>query len=458
MTPRIDELRGRQHRRVNAMDSQHRAQPRKRKNTRIPTSQATAGFGIALAIMTAALTVSPGLLSVANAAKKKTPTPTIPAKVKPPKVAGSPVVVGWISRNGAGLQEALLAQQYVNVNGGISGRPLKLATCSTKGTPASAKSCANQLISKDVKVVLEGETDASWSASADLFRASKTLVIGRSPFGATEYTDPNAVYLSPARATVVAATGVYAATIDNPRAVAVLVSADPAARAGLALAMGPLRAKGLAPVVTTLANGTIDSDAINTALTAVTEAAVAGGGPSALIALLPPDQCLAAMSAAKAQAFTGRMITTDSCATPATIETAGGDAEGWVVVSAQPNTEAQGALPLFNNYGSAAAEFKIKKSTELAAAMSFASVVDGVSLLGKLEKSVLDTTPAIVGATVKSYLSRAGATSTYAPKPYVYKRSKLFPSVAGFTVFASQRSGGRFVEAPGASTVDGFLG
>jgi branched-chain amino acid transport system substrate-binding protein len=444
------------------MDSQkHRAPSQKRKSMRVVTSRATTGFGIALAIATAAITAapfSPGLLGVANAAKKKTPPTTIPAKVKPPKVAGAPVVVGWISRNGAGLQEALLAEQFVNVNGGISGRPLKLATCSTKGTPASAKSCANQLIGKGVKVVLEAETDTNWSAAADVFRASKTLVIGRSPLGAAEYTDPNAVYLSPAAATVSAATGVYVATIDNPRAVAVLVSPDPAAKAGLALALGPLRAKGLTPIVTTLTKGTIDSEIINAALTAVTEAAVAGGGPSALIALVSPDQCVAVMSAAKAQAFTGRMITTDSCATPATIETAGDDAESWVVISAQPNAEGQAALPLFNDYASAATAFKIKRSTDVAAAMSFASVVDGVSLLGKLEKSVLDTTPAIVGATVKSYLSRVGSTSAYAAKSYVYKRSKLFPSVAGFTVFASQRSGGRFTEAPGGSTVDSFLG
>jgi ABC-type branched-subunit amino acid transport system substrate-binding protein len=440
------------------MDSQkHRVYLRHRKGAGETFSRAAKGCGVALLAFVVAAPFSP-VLSEANAAKKKTPPTTIPAKVKPPKVAGAPVIVGWVSRNGAGLQEALLAQQYVNVNGGISGRPLKLATCSTKGTPSSAKSCANQLIGKGVKVVLEAETDANWSGAAEVFRASKTLVIGRSPFSAAEYSDPNAVYLSPAAATVYAATGVYVASNDDPRSVAVLVSPDPAAKAGLALALGPLRAKGLTPTVTTLTKGTIDADAINAALTAVTEAAVAGGGPSALIALVSPEHCVAVMSAAKAQAFTGRMITTDSCATPETLETAGDDGEGWVVVSLQPNTEAHTALPLFNNYASAAAEFKIKKSTELAAAMSFASVIDGVSLLGKLEKSVLDTSPGIVGATVKSYLSRAEATSAYAPKPYVYKRSKLFPSVAGFTVFVSQRSSGRFVEAPGGSTIDGFLG
>jgi branched-chain amino acid transport system substrate-binding protein len=440
------------------MDLQkYRVFAQKRRDRRAAFARATLRFGVAVAVAIMATPFSP-YLGEANAAKEKTPPTTIPTKAKPPKVAGSPVQVGWVSRNGAGLQEALLAQQFVNVNGGISGRPLKLVTCSTKGTPASAKSCANQLISRGVKVVLEAETDANWSAAAEVFRASKTLVVGRSPLGAAEYTDPNAVYLSPVAATVSAATGVYVTTIDNPRAVAVLVSADPAAKAGLALALGPLKAKGLTPIVTTLTSGEDNTDSVNAALTAVTEAAVAGGGPSVLITLASPDQCLAVMSAAKDQGFTGRMITTDSCATPATIESAGDDAEGWVVVSAQPNTEAQAALPLFNDYASAAAEFTIKKSTELPAAMSFASVVDGVSLLGKLEKSVLDTAPAIVGATVKSYLSRAEATSAYAAKPYVYKRSKLFPSVAGFTVFASQRSGGRFVEAPGGSTINGFLG
>jgi ABC-type branched-subunit amino acid transport system substrate-binding protein len=415
-------------------------------------------LSLATALLVTIANVSPVTVGIANAAKKKTPPTTIPTKAKPPKVAGAPVIVGWISANGAGIQEALLAEQFVNVNGGISGRPLKLATCFTKGTPASAKSCANQLISKKVKMVLEAATDAHWSAAAEVFRASKTLVIGRSPLSAAEYTDPNALYLSPAAATVAAAAGVFVATVDSPRAVAVLVSSDPAAKAGLALALGPLRAKGLNPVITTLTTGNLDAESISAALSAVTEAGVGGGGPSAVLALLSPAQCLATISAAKAQTFTGRLVTTDACATAETLQAAGEDAQGWVVLSSQPNAQAQAALPLFKDYALAAGQFKIKKSTELAPAMSFASVVDGVSLLGKLEKSVLDTTPAIVGATVKSYLNRAEATSTYAPKPYVYKRSKLFPSIAGFSVYASQWSGDHFVEAPGGSVVDGFLG
>jgi ABC-type branched-subunit amino acid transport system substrate-binding protein len=224
------------------------------------------------------------------------------------------------------------------------------------------------------------------------------------------------------------------------------------------LALGPLRAKGLTPIVTTLTEGTVETKTIGAALSAVAEAGVAGGGTSALIALASPDQCLAAMEAAKTQAFAGRLITTDSCATPAIIEAAANNAEGWVVLSAQPNNQAQAVVPLFGDYGKAAVQFKIKRSTEASAVLSFASVIDGVSLLGKLEKSVLDATPGVVGATVKSYLRRSEATSAYAQKPYVYKRSKLFPSVAGFTVYASQWNGGQFVEAPGGSVVDGFLG
>ena len=430
-----------------------------------PTSQALGRRGVraavrpvvALAILTATSFFSPGLIGTAGAAKKAVAT-TIPAKVKPIKVAGAPVVVGWIAQNGVGTQEALLAEQFVNTNGGISGRPLKLATCSSKGTAASAKSCANQLIRKKVKLVLQGSPDANWAAAAEVFRVSGTVVIGRSPRSSVDYSDPNAIYLSPSAATVSAATGVYVASVDSPRAVAIVMSSDPASKAGLALALGPLRAKGLTPIVTTLTEGLVDEEVISAALSAVTEAGVSAGGPAAMIALASPEQCLALMEAAKAQAFTGRLITTDSCATSATIEAAADNTEGWVILSAEPNGGAQGALPLFGEYAKAAAQFKIKRSSDPAAALSFAAVVDGVSFLAKLEKSVLDANPGVVGATVKSYLSRAEATSTYAPKPYVYKRSKLFPSIAGFTVYASQLVDGQFVEAPGGSTVDGFLG
>jgi branched-chain amino acid transport system substrate-binding protein len=429
-----------------------------RKSSNQKYNRLSAAFAVALVFLSGATMLATGFAGPANAAKKKTPPTTIPAKAKSVKVAGAPVVVGWISQNGAGTQEALLAEQFVNINGGVSGRPLKLATCSTKGNATSAKSCANQLLGKKVKLVLEGPADANWSAAAELFRASKTLVVGHLPLSATEYTDPNAVYLASAASTVSAATGVFVSTVDNPRAVAVLVSSESGSKAGLALALGPLRAKGLQPIITTLTNGEVDATAIGSALSAATEAGVAGGGPSAVIVLASPEQCLAVMEAAKAQAFAGRLITTDACATPATLEAAGDNAEGWVVLSAQPNAAAQATFQQFSDYVNAATRFKIKRSTDPAAVQNFASVVNGVSLLGKLEKSVLDATPAVVGATVKSYLGRAEATSTYAQKPYAYKRSKLFPSVAGFTVFASQWSGGRFVEAPGGSKVDGFLG
>ncbi len=415
-------------------------------------------FVLTLAFLGSTTMASTGLAGVANAAKKKTPPTTIPAKPKPIKVAGAPVIVGWISQNGAGTQEALLAEQFVNANGGVSGRPLKLAMCSTKGSAASAKSCANQLLGKKVKLVLEGSGDATWPAAAEVLRATNTLVVGRSPLSTAESSDPNAVYLAPAAATVSAATGVFVSTVDNPRAVAILVSSDSGSKAGLALALGPLRAKGLQPIVTTLTEGKVDTTTIGTVFSAVTDAGVAAGGPSAMIVLASPDHCVAAMEAAKTLAFPGRIITTDSCATPATLEAAGDTAEGWVVLSARPNADAQAAFQQFVDYTNAATKFKIKRSTDPVAVQSFTSVVDGVSLLSKLEQSVLDATPAVVGATVKSYLRRAEATSTYAQKPYVYKRSKLFPSVAGFTVYASQWSGGRFVEAPGGSTVDGFLG
>ncbi len=418
----------------------------------------SAAFAVALIFLSGATMFATGFAGVANAAKKKIPATTIPAKPKPVKVAGAPVVVGWISQNGAGTQEALLAEQFVNANGGVSGRPLKLATCSTKGNATSAKSCANQLLAKKVKLVLEGPADANWSAATEVLRATNTLVVGSSPLNAAEYADPNAIYLAPAASTVSAATGVFVSTVDNPRAVAVLVSSDSGSKAGLALALGPLRAKGLQPIVTTLTNGEVDATAIGAALSAVAEAGVAAGGPSAMIVLASTDQCIAAMEAAKTQAFAGRLITTDSCATPAALEASGDNAEGWVVLSAQPNADAQAAFRQFGDYVNAATQFKIKRSTDPAAVQNFASVVNGTSLLGKLDKSVLDATPAVVGATVKSYLGRAAATSTYAQKPYAYKRSKLFPAVAGFTVFASQWSGGRFVEAPGGSTVDGFLG
>jgi branched-chain amino acid transport system substrate-binding protein len=78
------------------------------------------------------------------------------------RATGSPVLIGFIS-DGQGqgfdasteIPAAGAAVSYINNHlGGISGHPLKLATCTDGGTPSGTTDCVNQMIAAHVNAVL----------------------------------------------------------------------------------------------------------------------------------------------------------------------------------------------------------------------------------------------------------------------------------------------------------------
>ena len=77
---------------------------------------------------------------------------------------GPPIVVGMINQEDAPVgsfpevrRSAEAAVRYVNEElGGVDGRPLRLETCTTRGTPESSQACADQLVGKQPVAVLGG--------------------------------------------------------------------------------------------------------------------------------------------------------------------------------------------------------------------------------------------------------------------------------------------------------------
>src|SRR5918997_1258777 len=81
---------------------------------------------------------------------------------------GEPVLIGFVSDgatdafdNTDELRAAEATAEYWNTHkGGIGGRPIEVVTCEAKGDPATAASCANQLVEDQVVAVALSQSAA----------------------------------------------------------------------------------------------------------------------------------------------------------------------------------------------------------------------------------------------------------------------------------------------------------
>jgi branched-chain amino acid transport system substrate-binding protein len=90
------------------------------------------------------------------------------------KATGEPVKIGMVTDgatdaydNTDELRAAKAAAEYFNNHkGGVGGRPIEVVTCETKGDPAGATDCGNQLAGEDVVAVAlsqSGVADSLWT-------------------------------------------------------------------------------------------------------------------------------------------------------------------------------------------------------------------------------------------------------------------------------------------------------
>ncbi len=83
---------------------------------------------------------------------------------EPNQATGTPVTIGFISDGKTGyfdntdeITGAQTAVSYINdYLGGLNGHPIDLKVCVAHGNPAEATDCANQMVTEQVPVVLEG--------------------------------------------------------------------------------------------------------------------------------------------------------------------------------------------------------------------------------------------------------------------------------------------------------------
>jgi ABC-type branched-subunit amino acid transport system substrate-binding protein len=88
-------------------------------------------------------------------------------------------------------ETARVYQEWVNANGGIAGRPLKVVNCDTRGTPTDAQACARKAINDDAVAVV-GSFNFTGDAFVPILAKGNTAYFGQCcAISPAEFTSDN---------------------------------------------------------------------------------------------------------------------------------------------------------------------------------------------------------------------------------------------------------------------------
>lgn len=240
---------------------------------------------------------------------------------------GPEMVVGMVNtEGGAGLDfpdirrfiEA--AVEYTNGSGGLGNRPIKLETCIANGSPETSQACAQELVGKNVELVLLG---------LDLFPDYKTYeaasipIIGVLPILPIDYT-ANALFLTGGNATSQAAIAAVAKEYYSASNVSIIHADNPGANSTAASLQAALDKAGIAWEA--VKGGDNETDAGYQGL--VREAA--SGDPDVIVSLYADAGCIGVMRGRASLGIDTPVITTNICADKDVIDAVGDDALGWM--------------------------------------------------------------------------------------------------------------------------------
>jgi branched-chain amino acid transport system substrate-binding protein len=261
-------------------------------------------------------------------------TTTPPSTIAAP--TGEPFVIGVVNTEGgpAGLDfpEIRTAHQAAanwanETRGGIAGRPIELVTCASTGTPEASQSCAQQLTSSDVDLVLIGfDVFVDYTT----FAAAELPIIGVVPVLPGDYSAAQARYLTGGNLVIMTTLARY---LSDPAYAKV-------AKAGVILPDSPASNSGLAQLEPSMAKGGVELVVVKGGENA-TDAeyqsllrSLDDAGVEAIISLYGDAGCIGTMRARQALGMTQPAYTTGLCASAEVIDGAGDAAVGWTFAGA----------------------------------------------------------------------------------------------------------------------------
>ena len=397
-------------------------------------------FKPALAAASAAL-----LLAAAGCADRGSPDAAADGRAPVAQPTGAPIVLGLTNQEGAIAGSwpelraaASAAVSYINAElGGAHGRPLKLETCITNGSPEASAKCANTILAKKPLVLLGG-ADVGTNGSMAIYTKANMPYLGGVPLGFEEMSAPNSVQWSGFAVGGLPAMAAYAGQQLKAKKVLIIYPGLAGTADFVTALMHPvLKAVGVTGI------SMMATDISQPDKTAVITAA-AQTNADAMIVIDAGAGCLSILQAHATLAPDVPLLITGNCVEGGNLKTAGATAEG--VYSQQEflaNTDP--ANPDVKVFTAAVAKYA-PADTRLTAfsAAGFAGVMNIYRALTELPTSGL-TAQAILAK-----LKSAKSAPNFMGAPYTCDgRIKLAPSVCNTANRIIQVKNGKLVDVSG---------
>ncbi len=242
---------------------------------------------------------------------------------KGPVPTGVPLVLGFVTQEDSPTgsfpetrRAAEAAVAYVNEDlGGVEGRPLRLRSCRTDGSPESSQACARQLLAARPLAVVGG-VDFGAGAALPAYEKAKVPYVSGSPQLLAELIDPNSYALTGGTAAELLGTADYLINTLHVHKVNALYVDLP----GL-LASATASAKTIfdkKKIANRLVAEKADAADFTPALTSAT-----AGKPDAVVIVFPAASCQRILQAAAGLGTTVPLVVPGSCAVPRVLASAG---------------------------------------------------------------------------------------------------------------------------------------
>lgn len=280
----------------------------------------TVGVAMSLAIAGCSAAASTGTAPTAS-------SPASDPLGTPKPASGDPILFGALNLESGPVtfpqvvQAEKAAIDYVNnYLGGIGGRPMKLVTCSTDGSPATSQRCANQILDQKPVAIL-GAADTGAPGAIPVWLRANLAYLGGIGFTPVEQNAPTAVIFSAVAGPDNAATSAYLVK-NGAKSAAVIYTSDTQGTNGAKGIQSALVAAGLAGNAVTLVGLPPSSSDVSSAV------ATAVSAKPDLIFVDTPAACPAVLNSLKQLGNTAKIAGIDPCTSPQAIKGANGGADG----------------------------------------------------------------------------------------------------------------------------------
>ena len=388
------------------------------------------------------------LVLAAGCSTSQAPTGAQQARPQP---AGEPIVLGMTQQEGAPTgswpemrEAAQAAVEYVNTElGGVHGRPLKLETCVTNGSPEGSIQCANQILEKK-PLALVGGGDLGIEASMPRYTSQGLPYLGGAPIAQPQLAAPNSVQFAGWAAGGLPAMALYAADQLKAKRVAIIHPDVPGSGEFVRhFTENVLRARGVADVKMIAAN--IRQPDRSAAVSAANEFR-----PDAIIVIESGAGCASLLQAYAGLGVKAKLLTVSTCTEGAVLRSVGAAAEG-----VYTGTQFLGMAPADDQPDVVVFRDKVARyarGTKLDSEWSMGGFHSVMNVYNALKALPADQ---LTGEKILAELKSAKNAPNFLADEFTCDgRVKLAPSVCNFGTRMLQVRGGKLVDV-GGGWIDG---